>query len=69
MEADRSNSLEIIKRDRWIYLALFCLMNFCTGALYVWSVFAGPLAGELTAASGTLVRTSDLAPVFGLATA
>lgn len=43
-------------------------MNFCTGALYVWSVFAGPLAGELTAASGTLVRTSDLAPVFGLAT-
>ncbi len=68
MEADRSNSLEIIKRDRWVYLALFCLMNFCTGALYVWSVFAGPLAGELTATSGTLVRTSDLAPVFGLAT-
>lgn len=48
-------------------LLCFCLINFCTGALYVWSILAGPLAGKLSAASGTALTAADLGPVFGLA--
>lgn len=56
------------KKRRWIYLALFCLINFCTGALYVWSVFAGHLASHFSALSGEAVSGTDLGPIFGVAT-
>lgn len=59
---------ESLLRRRWRLLALFCLINFTTGALYVWSVFAGPLAAHLSLASGEAVTPASLGPVFGLAT-
>lgn len=47
-------------------LAAFCLINFSTGGLYVWSIFASALAEKLSA-DGVASTPSDLAPVFGLA--
>ena len=68
MKFEESDVIAGIWRERRFCLFLFCLVNFCTGALYVWSVFAGPLAAQLSAVSGEVVKTSELAPVFGLAT-
>ena len=58
----------IARRRRGLYLAAFCLINFCTGALYVWSIFSAALAERFTALSGSLVTTSQLGSIFGLAT-
>lgn len=60
--------VEAAKGRRWVYLALFCLINFCTGALYVWSVFAGHLAAHFSDVTGTTITGADLGPVFGVAT-
>ena len=49
-------------------LAAFCAINFCTGGLYVWSIFAAALAAKFSAETGSTVLPSDLSPVFGLAT-
>lgn len=61
-------AFEALTHRRWRILALFCLINFCTGALYVWSVFAGPLAAHLATQSGMSISAATLGPVFGLAT-
>lgn len=50
-------------------LLCFCLINFTTGALYVWSIFAAALAGKLSALAGGTVTAGELAPVFGVASA
>ena len=63
-----TSSIELIKKRRFLFLAAFCLINFCTGALYVWSVFAGPVALRLTELTGNTVTTAQLGSVFGLAT-
>lgn len=68
MNTNNPIDIESIKKRRVAYLALFCLINFFTGAIYIWSVFAGPLAARIADAAGCVVKTSDLAPVFGLAT-
>ena len=68
MNANNPIDIESIKKRRVTYLALFCLINFFTGAIYIWSVFAGPLAARIADAACCVVKTSDLAPVFGLAT-
>ena len=62
------NNICDLKKRRWLYLALFSFINFFTGALYIWSVFAGPLAERLSALSGSTVTAASLSPVFGLAT-
>lgn len=59
---------EHVKKKRGLFLVLFCLINFVTGALYVWSVFSGPLAEHFSRLSGVAIASSDLGPVFGLAT-
>ena len=63
-----TSSIELIKKRRFLFLAAFCLINFCTGALFVWSVFAGPVALRLTELTGNTVTTAQLGSVFGLAT-
>ena len=50
-------------------LLFFCLINFTTGALYVWSIFAAALAGRLSTLAGAAVTPGELAPVFGVASA
>lgn len=62
------NDFERALRCRGRCLGAFCLINFFTGALYVWSVFAGPLAERLASVSGEPVSAASLAGVFGLAT-
>lgn len=54
-------------RIRKKLLAAFCLINFTTGALYVWSILAGPLAAKLAALTSTSYSASDLGPIFGIA--
>lgn len=48
-------------------LLAFCLINFTTGGLYVWSILAGPLAQKLSSTMGETLASTDLGPVFGLA--
>lgn len=62
------NQFEELKKKRWICLILFCVVNFCTGALYIWSVFAGPLAQKIGNLTGQTLTASDLGTVFGVAT-
>ena len=58
-----------IKKRRWFYLVLFCLINLFAGSYYAWSVLAPAIAQRLTLLSGTVVTASDLALVFSLASA
>lgn len=58
-----------ISRARWLYLAIFCLVNLCAGSLYAWSVFSGPLAERLTELSRSPVSTTDLGLIFSVASA
>lgn len=63
-----SNCSPLLKK-RWLYLGLFCLINFFTGAIYIWSVFSGPLAAYLnTLNPAQEVTVATLGSVFGLAT-
>ena len=62
------NEFLILKKKRWICLILFCLANFFTGALYIWSVFSGPLAQKIGLATSTNLTAADISPVFGVAT-
>ena len=37
----------MLTKKRWIVLAASCIANLCIGAIYAWSVFAGPMAEHL----------------------
>ncbi len=50
-----------LSRQRWIILAVSCLMNLCIGSMYAWSVLAAPMAEEL--------HVPDLSIVFSTANA
>ena len=56
-----------LTRRRWIILAASCIANLCIGAIYAWSVFAGPMAEHLNALNGTAKTAADLAIVFSVA--
>lgn len=43
-----------------------CLINLCVGSLYVWSVFAGPMAAHLTEILGQELTAANLAIVFSI---
>ena len=58
-----------IRKSRWIYLAVFCIVNLFAGSLYAWSVFSGPLAARLSSVTGTTVTAADLGMIFSIATA
>ncbi len=58
-----------IRRRRWLYLALFCLINLFAGSYYAWSVLAVAIAERLTRLTGMTVTPSDLAVVFSMASA
>ena len=53
-----------LQTRRWIILLAFCLVNLCTGSVYSWSVFAGPMAGRLSLLTGQSLTASDLSIVF-----
>ena len=52
-------------RRRWLVLVLYGIINLCVGALYAWSVFAGPLQTELNVGSLSMVYTvaTSIGPV------
>lgn len=56
-----------LTKRRWIVLAACCVANLCIGAIYAWSVFAGPMAEHLNSLHGTALTAADLAIVFSIA--
>lgn len=56
-----------LTKRRWIVLAACCVANLCIGAIYAWSVFAGPMAEHLNGLHGTALTAADLAIVFSIA--
>ena len=55
--------------NRWKFLITACLVNFCTGSIYAWSVFAGPKAEQMSQLQNILYTPGDLSIVFGVANA
>ena len=55
-----------LTKKRWLVLVSSCLINLCIGALYAWSVFAGPMAARLSDLTGTALTAADLAIVFSV---
>lgn len=58
-----------LSKRRWLVLLASCLINFCVGSLYAWSVFAAPMAEHISALRGSTVTAADLSIVFSLANA
>ena len=56
-----------LTKRRWIVLIASCAANLCIGAIYAWSVFAGPMAEHLNTLNGTAKTAADLAIVFSIA--
>lgn len=57
--------IKLMKR-RWLVLFASCIINLCIGALYVWSVFAEPMALNLSGLLGKELSSADLAIVFSI---
>lgn len=57
----------LLTRKRWYVLWASCIANLCIGAIYAWSVFAGPMAEHLNSIHGTAKTAADLAIVFSVA--
>lgn len=55
-----------LTKKRWLVLLSSCLINLCIGALYVWSVFAGPMAAHLSEVLGKELTAANLAIVFSI---
>ena len=51
-------------KKRWLFLIICCIINFCCGVLYSWSVMAGPLAGRLSELNNATYTIGDLAIVY-----
>ncbi|MDO5131855.1 MAG: OFA family MFS transporter [Eubacteriales bacterium] len=58
----------MLTQKRWAILAASCVANLCIGAVYAWSVFAGPMAGHLNSIHGTALTAADLAFIFSFST-
>ena len=56
-----------LTKRRWLVLFACCVANLCIGAIYAWSVFAGPMAEHLNGLHGTAMTAADLAIVFSVA--
>ncbi len=60
-----NSGINLTKR-RWLVLLASCVINLCIGALYAWSVFAGPMAADLSGLSGREMTAADLSIVFSV---
>lgn len=58
-----------LTKKRWLVLFASCLINLCIGALYAWSVFAGPMASHLSELLGKELTAADLSIVFSMGNA
>ena len=50
--------IKLMKR-RWLVLFASCIINLCIGALYVWSVFAEPMALNLSGLLGKELSSAE----------
>lgn len=55
-------------KKRWLILIAACVSNLCTGAAYIWSIFASPMAEHFNAVNGftgaAMLTAGSLAIVF-----
>jgi MFS family permease len=65
-EMNNQESNTKLTKRRWIVLTASCVANLCIGAIYAWSVFAGPMAEHLNMLNGTAKTSADLAVVFSI---
>lgn len=56
-----------LDKKRWLVLIASCMINLCIGSLYVWSVFASPMAEYINSIKGTSFDAGSLAVVFTIA--
>ncbi len=54
-------------KNRWLILALICLINLCAGSIYSWSVLSAAAAERLTVLTGMPVSAGELALAFAIA--
>lgn len=55
-----------LTKKRWLVLVASCLINLCIGAMYAWSVFAAPMAEELSQLNGVTLTAASLSIVFSI---
>ena len=56
-------------KQRWFYLVLFWVINFCLGSFYAWSVYSSWLADLYTQVSGSAVSAASLTYIFSVGAA
>lgn len=47
-------------KQRWFYLILFWIVNFCLGSFYAWSIYSSWLADLYTQTAGQTVSVASL---------
>lgn len=56
-------------KQRWFYLGLFWVINFCLGSFYAWSVYSSWLADLYTQVGGSAVSAASLTYIFSVGAA
>ena len=56
-------------KQRWFYLILFWIVNFCLGSFYAWSIYSSWLADLYTQTAGQTVSVASLTYIFSIGAA
>ena len=56
-------------KQRWFYLILFWIVNFCLGSFYAWSIYSSWLAVLFTQSAGQTVSVASLTYIFSIGAA
>lgn len=57
------------EKQRWFYLILFWIVNFCLGSFYAWSIYSSWLADLYTQMAGQTVSVASLTYIFSIGAA
>ena len=57
------------EKQRWFYLILFWIVNFCLGSFYAWSIYSRWLADLYTQMAGQTVSVASLTYIFSIGAA
>lgn len=59
----------MFEKQRWFYLFLFWIINFCLGSFYAWSIYSSWLAELYTQINGETISVSSLTYIFSIGAA
>lgn len=57
------------EKQRWFYLVLFWIINFCLGSFYAWSIYSSWLAELYTQIAGYTIPVASLTYIFSVGAA